>query len=83
MIKVMFQQLTDDETDDAARKDLVKFLKEMCSFSSTLQAADRDLFFQVVFPVHRTGFYSLSVFCVRYEMYIPECLHFFLNLFFI
>ncbi|XP_067942680.1 serine/threonine-protein phosphatase 4 regulatory subunit 3A-like isoform X2 [Watersipora subatra] len=48
MIKVMFQQLTDDETDDAARRDLVKFLKEMCTFSATLQAPDREAFFQML-----------------------------------
>ena len=44
----MFQQLTDDETDDAARRDLVKFLKEMCTFSSTLQANEREAFYQVI-----------------------------------
>lgn len=49
-MKIMFQQLTDDETDDAARRDLIKFLKEMCMFSSTLQASDRENFFQVCFP---------------------------------
>lgn len=46
-MKSLFHQLTDDETDDAARRNLIKFLKEFCMFSSSLQASERDQFFQV------------------------------------
>ena len=46
-MKVLFQQLTDDETDDSARRNLVRFLKEFCTFSSTLQASERDQFYHV------------------------------------
>lgn len=47
-MRSLFQQLTDDETDDAARRNLVKFLKEFCMFSSSLQPSERDHFFQVI-----------------------------------
>jgi len=47
MMRFLFQQLTDDETDDSIRRDLIKFLKELCMFSSTLQGPEREHFFQV------------------------------------
>lgn len=53
LMKTLFQQLTDDETDDVARRNLVRFLKEFCTFSSTLQASERE------------QFYTVSGICVR------------------
>lgn len=47
LMRSLFQQLLDDETDDAARRNLIKFLKEFCNFSTSLQPSERDHFFQV------------------------------------
>jgi len=69
-MKILFQQLTDDETDDAARRDLVKFLKEMCMFSSTLQASDREPFFQVVLTFPRLT--SIFFNCLEIHSYTEE-----------
>jgi hypothetical protein len=46
-LQSLFKQLTDDELDDAARRDLVFFLKEFCTFSQTLAQQNRDAFFKV------------------------------------
>lgn len=43
----LFAQLTDDDTDDEHRRDLVMFLKEFCTFSQTLQPPGRESFFKV------------------------------------
>ena len=53
----LFSQLTDDETDDEKRRELVLFLKEFCTFSQTLQPQNRDSFFKVKF------YYSFNVSC--------------------
>uniref|UniRef100_A0A0L8HP72 Serine/threonine-protein phosphatase 4 regulatory subunit 3-like central domain-containing protein n=1 Tax=Octopus bimaculoides TaxID=37653 RepID=A0A0L8HP72_OCTBM len=44
----LFTQLTDDETDDEKRRELVLFLKEFCTFSQTLQPQNRDSFFKTL-----------------------------------
>lgn len=44
----LFSQLTDDETDDEKRRELVLFLKEFCTFSQTLQPQNRDSFFKTL-----------------------------------
>ncbi|KAK3093571.1 hypothetical protein FSP39_017545 [Pinctada imbricata] len=44
----LFAQLTDDETDDEHRRDLVLFLKEFCTFSQTLQPQSRENFFKTL-----------------------------------
>lgn len=44
----LFSQLTDDETDDEKRRELVFFLKEFCTFSQTLQPQNRDSFFKTL-----------------------------------
>ncbi|XP_064623783.1 serine/threonine-protein phosphatase 4 regulatory subunit 3-like [Lineus longissimus] len=44
-LQTIFAQLTDDETDDSKRRDMVLFLKEFCTFSQTLQQNNRDSFF--------------------------------------
>lgn len=46
-LNTLFAQLTDDETGDEHRRDLVMFLKEFCTFSQTLQQPSRENFFKV------------------------------------
>ena len=43
----LFTQLTDDDTTDEHRRDLVMFLKEFCNLSQSLQQTGRDNFFKV------------------------------------
>ena len=45
-LSTVFSQLTDDETDDVKRRELVLFLKEFCTYSNTLQMQNKDLFFK-------------------------------------
>ncbi len=40
-------KLTDENTDDATRNESVRFLKEFCTFSQTLQPQSRESFFKV------------------------------------
>nr|KAG5704214.1 hypothetical protein BaRGS_012502 [Batillaria attramentaria] len=47
-LTTLFAQLTDDETDDEHRRDLVMFLKEFCTFSQTLQPPSRENFFKTL-----------------------------------
>ncbi|KAL8561130.1 Serine/threonine-protein phosphatase 4 regulatory subunit 3 [Nucella lapillus] len=47
-LNTLFAQLTDDETDDEHRRDLVMFLKEFCTFSQTLQQPSRETFFKTL-----------------------------------
>lgn len=47
-LTTLFAQLTDDETDDEHRRDLVMFLKEFCTFSQTLQPPSRETFFKTL-----------------------------------
>ncbi|XP_078727986.1 serine/threonine-protein phosphatase 4 regulatory subunit 3-like isoform X1 [Lampetra fluviatilis] len=44
----LFAQLTDTETEDDKRRELVNFLKEFCAFSQTLQPQNRDSFFKTL-----------------------------------
>ena len=41
-------QLTDDSTDDRTRNESVRFLKEFCTFSQTLQPQSRETFFKTL-----------------------------------
>lgn len=43
-LQCLFQQITDDEIDDDKRTDLVRFLKEFCHFSQTLQPESKAIF---------------------------------------
>ncbi|XP_033734679.1 serine/threonine-protein phosphatase 4 regulatory subunit 3A-like isoform X2 [Pecten maximus] len=47
-LTTLFAELTDDETDDNVRRDLILFLKEFCTFSQTLQPQSRDSFFKTL-----------------------------------
>ncbi|XP_050407275.1 serine/threonine-protein phosphatase 4 regulatory subunit 3A isoform X1 [Patella vulgata] len=47
-LTTLFAQLTDDETDDNHRRDLILFLKEFCTFSQTLQLPSRESFFKTL-----------------------------------
>ncbi|XP_076442092.1 serine/threonine-protein phosphatase 4 regulatory subunit 3-like [Babylonia areolata] len=47
-LTTLFAQLTDDETSDEHRRDLVMFLKEFCTFSQTLQQPSRENFFKTL-----------------------------------
>ncbi|KAK3747135.1 hypothetical protein QZH41_015123 [Actinostola sp. cb2023] len=42
----LFMQLTDEDTSEERRKDLVSFLKELVSFSTQLQVHQKDEFFK-------------------------------------
>jgi len=44
----LFNQLTDEDTDENRRKELVLFLKEFFSFSTTLQPQARESFFKTL-----------------------------------
>ncbi|GAB6020627.1 Serine/threonine-protein phosphatase 4 regulatory subunit 3A, variant 2 [Chamberlinius hualienensis] len=44
----LFAQLTDENTGDDKRRELVLFLKEFCTFSQTLQQASRESFFKTL-----------------------------------
>ena len=44
----LFNQLTDEDTDENRRKELVLFLKEFFSFSTTLQPQARETFFKTL-----------------------------------
>ncbi|XP_077300171.1 serine/threonine-protein phosphatase 4 regulatory subunit 3 flfl isoform X1 [Arctopsyche grandis] len=44
----LFKQLTDVKTSDLKRRDLVLFLKELCSFSQNLQPPDKDAFYKTL-----------------------------------
>ena len=44
----LFNQLTDEDTDENQRKELVLFLKEFFSFSTTLQPQARETFFKTL-----------------------------------
>lgn len=44
----LFSQLTDEDTDENRRKELVLFLKEFFSFSTTLQPQARETFFKTL-----------------------------------
>jgi len=44
----LFQQLTDDKTEENRRRELVLFLKEFCTFSQTLQPQARESFFKTL-----------------------------------
>ncbi|CAG0886456.1 unnamed protein product [Cyprideis torosa] len=47
-LQTLFSQLMDERTDDTRRRDLMLFLKELCSFSQTLQPQGRESFLKVV-----------------------------------
>ncbi|KAK3588874.1 hypothetical protein CHS0354_025858 [Potamilus streckersoni] len=47
-LTTLFTQLTDDETDDGVRRNLILFLKEFCTFSQTLQPQRRESFFKTL-----------------------------------
>ncbi|ESO04595.1 hypothetical protein HELRODRAFT_111611, partial [Helobdella robusta] len=47
-LQTLFKQLVDDDTDDDARKDMVIFLKEFCSFSQNLAQQNREGFFKAL-----------------------------------
>jgi len=44
----LFNQLTDEDTEESRRKELVLFLKEFFSFSTTLQPQARESFFKTL-----------------------------------
>ena len=44
----LFNQLTDEDTEETRRKELVLFLKEFFSFSTTLQPQARESFFKTL-----------------------------------
>ncbi len=44
----LFAQLTDEGTDDRTRNESVRFLKEFCTFSQTLQPQSRESFFKTL-----------------------------------
>lgn len=46
MMRHLFNQMIDDDADDLRRQELALFLKELCSLSTTMQAAARDNFFR-------------------------------------
>lgn len=47
MLKDLFAELTDEATEDARRKDLILFLKELCAFAQNLQPQARESFYKV------------------------------------
>ncbi|KAK7104451.1 serine/threonine-protein phosphatase 4 regulatory subunit 3A-like isoform X2 [Littorina saxatilis] len=47
-LTTLFAQLTEDDTSDEHRRDLVMFLKEFCTFSQTLQQPSRENFFKTL-----------------------------------
>ncbi|XP_071079163.1 serine/threonine-protein phosphatase 4 regulatory subunit 3A-like isoform X2 [Haliotis cracherodii] len=47
-LTTLFAQLTDDETDDDHRRDLILFLKEFCTFSQSLQPISKETFFKTL-----------------------------------
>lgn len=70
----IFTQLKEEETDDAKRKDLMLFLKELCTFSQTLQPQNREPFFKTLANL---GIYStLEIVLVSRHFRIMLTLHF-------
>ena len=68
-LKTLFEQLTDDETDDSKRKDLIMFLKEFCTFSQTLQPANKCSFFKVDMICLDMS-QSLPYYCLKIEPFV-------------
>jgi len=47
-LRELFSRLTDSRTPDAARNESVRFLREFCTFSQTLQPQARESFFKTL-----------------------------------
>jgi hypothetical protein len=47
VLKDLFTGLTDDQTPDDRRRDLILFLKELCAFAQNLQPQARESFYKV------------------------------------
>ncbi|CAL8111627.1 unnamed protein product [Orchesella dallaii] len=48
LLKDLFAELTDEATEDARRKDLILFLKELCAFAQNLQPQARESFYKTL-----------------------------------
>lgn len=47
-LEAMFERLTDDEISDDKRKDVILLLKELCAYSQSMQANNRDMFMKTL-----------------------------------